>query len=113
MFGNDATEHWRCLRAALEKIGKAGITLRNERCEFGISSVRFLSKIVSGGTICVDLAKVEVIMNLDPPTNKNDQVVPWSPTLVSSVKTCQTTLGYDGQEGRVVVRRAKTGSFRA
>ena len=70
VFGTDETEHWVRLRTVLQKIERAGMTLRKDKCEFGKSSVRFLGHVVSGGTIGADPAKVEVILNLDPPTDK-------------------------------------------
>ena len=46
------------------------MTLRKDKCKFGKSSVRLLGHVVSGGTIGANPAKVEVILNLDPSTNK-------------------------------------------
>ena len=55
-----------------QKIEKAGMTLGKDKCEFERSSVRFLGHVVSGGTIGADPAKVEVIINLYPPTDKQE-----------------------------------------
>ena len=89
VFGTDETGHWVRLRTVLEKIERAGMTLRKNKCEFGKSSVRFLGHVVSGGTIGADPAKVEIILNLDPPTDKKGRGVLWEwlTTLVNSVRT--------------------------
>ena len=57
-------------RAVLEKIDRGKMTRRKVNCEFSKSSVRFLSNVVSGETIVLDPAKVEVIFNLYFPTDK-------------------------------------------
>ena len=84
VFGTDETEHWVRLRTVLEKIERAGMTLRKDKCEFGKSSVWFLGHVVSGGTIGADPAKVEFILNLDLPTDKKGERLT---TLVNSVRT--------------------------
>ena len=66
-FGKDKAEHWWRLRKVPKK-SVAGITLRKDKIEFGKSSIRVVAHVVNEGTISVDLAKVEIIPNLDLPT---------------------------------------------
>jgi hypothetical protein len=72
VFGKDETEHWRRLRAVLERIKASGMTLSREKCEFGVDSIKFLGHLVSVEGVKVDPDKVKAICDLTPPTCKKE-----------------------------------------
>ena len=64
---DDAT-HDAILRAAMERVKKAGLTL-NEKCEFSQSQVKFLGHIIDADGIRPDPEKVAAIADFPPPSN--------------------------------------------
>ena len=56
------------VRQVLERLQNAGLTL-NDKCEFSVSSIKFLGHIVSAVGIQADPGKVEAIAKYPPPTN--------------------------------------------
>ena len=58
--GKDQQDHDKKLRAVLDKMTEAGVTL-NEKCEFSVSEVVFLGHVISADGIRVDPRKVEAI----------------------------------------------------
>ena len=72
VFGRNSTEHWKRLRLVLDRIRKSGMTLKKEKCEFGVTEVKFLGHLVSVQGIKPDPDKVAVILALTPPTCKRE-----------------------------------------
>ena len=64
---DDAT-HDAILRAAMERVRKAGLTL-NEKCEFSQSQVKFLGHIIDADGIRPDPEKVAAIADFPAPSN--------------------------------------------
>ena len=69
VFGQDEDEHHRRLTMALQKIQSAGVTLNQDKCEFGKKQLRFLGHIINGDA---DPDKVSAIVKMDPPTNTSE-----------------------------------------
>jgi len=72
VFADDSYTHWRRLREVLNRIEKSGMTLRKDKCEFGVQSVKFLGHLVSSDGIKPDPEKVKAIMEMNPPCNKKE-----------------------------------------
>lgn len=64
VFGQTQEEHDVCLKAALDRIGHADITLNLEKCAFSQSSVCFLGQIVDAAGIHADPDKLKAIQDL-------------------------------------------------
>ncbi|KAI0992990.1 hypothetical protein K3495_g15194, partial [Podosphaera aphanis] len=69
-YTDDTEEgHWKTVRSILDKLGKAGLYLDIDKCEFLCRQVKYLGFIVKAGKgIAVDPAKVKAILEWQPPT---------------------------------------------
>ena len=54
VFGRDAQEHQERLLKVMDRLLECGLTLSEEKCEFGLSSVKFLGHIISAEGITAD-----------------------------------------------------------
>ena len=72
IFGKNSKEHWKRVRLVLERIRDSGMTLKKEKCQFGMTEVKFLGHLVSVQGIKPDPDKVTAIMALTPPTCKRE-----------------------------------------
>ena len=70
VYGETVSEHWLRLRKVLERIKRAGMTLKKEKCEFGCSEIKFLGHIVSSVGVRPDPDKIQAILDILPPSNK-------------------------------------------
>ena len=68
VFGRDREEHDQHLLAAQEKIKAAGATINPEKCEFGKTSLKFLSHIINQEGIRADPDKTAAIQGMKPHT---------------------------------------------
>ena len=59
VFGRDAQEHQERLFKVKDRLLECGLTLSEEKCEFGLSSVKFLGHIISAEGITADPEKSE------------------------------------------------------
>ena len=69
VFGSNPKEHDKRLKAALERLESAGVTLNPKKCEFSKSSLKFLGHVINKDGISADPEKVRAITVLPPPTN--------------------------------------------
>ena len=65
-------EHDQRLNKALERLACAGVTLNEEKCEFGKESIRFAGHIISGEGVQSDPEKTEAIRQMDAPKNVSE-----------------------------------------
>ena len=72
VYGKTVAEHWNRLHRVLRRIEKSGMTLREEKCEFGCEEVKFLGHIVSGSGIKPDPGKIKAIVEMLPPKSKKE-----------------------------------------
>ena len=66
--GATQKEHDERLTAVLERISKAGLTLSSAKCEFNMTSIKFLGQLVDGSGVRCDPDKVQAIRGMKPPT---------------------------------------------
>ena len=69
VFDKDQTEHDERLKAVLQKIETAGVTLNPSKFEFRRHQLIFLSHVVDEQGIRADPDKVATITEMAPPTN--------------------------------------------
>ena len=67
IFGKDQTEQDQQVKAALQRIKKATLTLNPQKCEF--SKLTFLGHIIDANGITADPKKTKGIVEMSPPTN--------------------------------------------
>lgn len=72
VYGADREQHDMRLKAALERLEQVGMTLNNEKCEFGVSRVKFLGHVISREGIEADPDKVKAIIEMKPPQCKRE-----------------------------------------
>ncbi|XP_072142128.1 uncharacterized protein [Dermacentor andersoni] len=65
----DATERDARLSQVLSRLAKAGITLNQDKCRFGVPEVSFLGVVVSAQGIRPDPGKVEAVKAMEAPTD--------------------------------------------
>ena len=70
VYGKDFPEHNRLMDWMLEQIEKSGITLSPEKCHIAHESLLLLGQKVSRLGMSTHKEKVEAIIDLDPPKNK-------------------------------------------
>ncbi|XP_037529171.1 uncharacterized protein LOC119406504 [Rhipicephalus sanguineus] len=69
VFGRTRQEHDARLSQVLSRLAKAGITLNEDKCRFGVSEVSFLGVVVSAKGIRPDPSKVEAVKAMEAPTD--------------------------------------------
>lgn len=62
--GDDEEDHWRNLRAVLERIQEYGFTIKAEKCSFGQRQIKYLGHLIDGHGLRPDPAKVQAIRNM-------------------------------------------------
>lgn len=67
--GTDETEHQSNLLKLLTRIQEYGFQLRIEKCEFYMSSIKYLGHVIDHQGIRPDPQKIESITNMPPPTD--------------------------------------------
>ena len=69
VYGKDQAEHDSRLRATLERLQKAGMTLNKDKCKMNKTSTRFLGHIVGADGVSADVNKVSAIQKYPVPTD--------------------------------------------
>ncbi|XP_075530161.1 uncharacterized protein LOC142563495 [Dermacentor variabilis] len=69
VFGRTRQEHDARLSQVLFRLAKAGITLNQDKCPFGVHEVSFLGVVVSAQGIRPDPGKVEAVKAMESPTD--------------------------------------------
>src|SRR5690606_20119807 len=69
---NSLEEHRQHVKAVLERLLKAGLYLKPEKCEFHKTQVEYLGLIVSTEGIKMDPAKVAAVVEWEEPQNVKD-----------------------------------------
>ena len=72
IYGSDKAEHDSCLRAVLERLETAGVTLNAQKCVFNKRRIRFLGHIIDGNGIHPDPQKVLAVLQMERPKNITD-----------------------------------------
>ena len=69
VFGRNRTEHDERLKAVMEHLKTAGVTLNERKCEFAVDQVNYLGHVVSADGIKPDPDKVKAILEMRQPTD--------------------------------------------
>ena len=72
IYGAGQAEHDSCLRAVLERLQTAGVTLNAQKCVFNKRRIRFLGHVIDGDGIHPDPQKVSAVLQMDRPQNVTD-----------------------------------------
>uniref|UniRef100_A0A8C6M7K5 Gypsy retrotransposon integrase-like protein 1 n=1 Tax=Nothobranchius furzeri TaxID=105023 RepID=A0A8C6M7K5_NOTFU len=69
VYADTQTQHDKRLVAVLERLTKAGVTLKSEKCEFAKTSIKLLGQILDTTGVKADLEKVKAVSNMEAPTD--------------------------------------------
>ena len=69
VYGANQAEHDACLRAVMERLEAAVVTLNSEKCEFGRDRVKFLGYLIDQEGIRANPEKTSAILQMEAPTN--------------------------------------------
>ena len=72
VFGKDAAEHKKRLVRVMNRLSESGLTLNPGKCQFGLSSIRFLGHVISNKGVAADPCKVEAIVTARAPVNVSE-----------------------------------------
>ncbi|KAI3715043.1 hypothetical protein L6452_22009 [Arctium lappa] len=67
IYSKDESDHARHLRNVLEVLRKEKLYAKFSKCEFWLKEVQFVGHVVTKDGVKVDPAKIEVMMNWEPP----------------------------------------------
>lgn len=67
--GKTETEHLHTLEKVFERLSKAGLTLKLQKCQFGLKTVSYLGHVIDEQGLHPSPEKVEAIRNAPAPTN--------------------------------------------
>ncbi|KAK7884427.1 hypothetical protein WMY93_027550 [Mugilogobius chulae] len=69
VYAETQTHHDARLVAVLERLEKAGVTLKSEKCEFSKTSIKFLGQIIDSTGVKADPEKVKAVTNMEAPSD--------------------------------------------
>ena len=72
IYGAGQAEHDSRLRAVLERLQTAGMTLNAQKCVFNKRRIRFLGHVIDGDGIHPDPQKVSAVLQMERPQNVTD-----------------------------------------
>ena len=67
MFGKTQEEHYARLKKVLEKLQTVGLPLNHSKCEFSLSQVKFLGRVVNSQGVSPDPDKTKAILQMEEP----------------------------------------------
>ena len=70
IFSNTWEDHLKHIRSTLDRICKAGLTVKSKKSQFGADHCVYLGHLVGGGMVQPEAAKVEAVRNFPVPTTK-------------------------------------------
>lgn len=74
IFGANIEEHDKRVRAVLQRIRSAGMSLNKEKCVFRVDEVKILGHVVSSKGISTGPEKIQAIVKMAAPNNRNDRI---------------------------------------
>ena len=101
VFAKTQEDHDRCLRAVLNRIKDAGLTLNKDKCVFNQRSVKFLGQVIDEQGIRPDPDKVSAVLKMKPPSTTTEvrrflgmanQLTKFSPHLADKMKPLRELL---------------------
>jgi hypothetical protein len=72
IFSKMEEEHEKHLRMVLEKLRSNQLYAKFSKCEFWLTKVAFLGRVIAAGGISVDPSKVKDVFNWMPPMNASE-----------------------------------------
>jgi len=72
VFSEDLSKHAGDVRRVLERLVEHGLFIKAEKCEFSVSTTKFLGHTVSPEGISMDSEQVSAIMSFPPPTSHRE-----------------------------------------
>ena len=70
VFSKSGEEHVQHLRCVLEALRKFGLTIKEEKCQFGREKVEYLGHMIGGGQLAVPAHRAAAMANYIQPTTK-------------------------------------------
>ena len=71
VFSRTWNEHLRHLRVVMEKLQRAGLTVRRKKCQFGMAECSYLGHVVGSGRVCPEAAKIQAVRSFEQPVTKS------------------------------------------
>ena len=71
IFSKDAKEHKHLVKQVFKILKDNKLYLKPSKCEFNVSTVKFLRYILENGEVRMDPKKVNTVKDWPPPKNKN------------------------------------------
>ena len=78
VWGSNLNEHDTRVRAVLEKMQQAGMTLNTSKCEFSRSSIKFLGHVISAQGIQASPEAVQGLLGFATPQNVSEFEASWA-----------------------------------
>jgi len=72
VFSQTWQEHLDHLRDVFSRLQQAGLTLRSEKCHYGMKEAQYLGHVIGGGKVRPDPKKVQAVRDYPTPSSKKD-----------------------------------------
>ena len=72
VFGRSRAEHGRNLETVLQKSRENGLRFNPEKCQIGLTEVKYFGQVISSRGLLPDPGKVSAILNMPNPTNRSE-----------------------------------------
>ena len=72
VFGRSRAEHGRNLETVLQKSRVNGLRFNPEKCQIGLTEVKYFGQVISSRGLLPDPGKVSAILNMPNPTNRSE-----------------------------------------
>ena len=72
VFGKDGAEHRERLMKVMDRLSECGLTLNASKCQFGVSSLKFLGHVLSSDGVSPDPDKVQSVLRARAPTTVSE-----------------------------------------
>lgn len=72
VFSQNWEDHFKHLRDVFTRLQTAGLTLRADKCRYGLKEAHYLGHVIGGGKIKPDEQKVKAVKDYPTPTTKKD-----------------------------------------
>lgn len=72
IWGATQAQHDERLRAVMDRLRAAGITLNKDKCEFGVTQISFLGHTIGNNAVRPDKQKLSAVTEMPRPTSKTE-----------------------------------------
>ena len=70
IYSTDWQEHIRHITDVLQRLRKAGLTIRLKKCQFGMNHCSYLGHVVGNGEVRLEESKLQAVRDFLTPTTK-------------------------------------------